>query len=697
MIIPIVVCFLQSLAFAHLEDPHHDVATEKLLVTGTNQQKSKTHLNQKSLVQSSAQNFSDILSNQVGVQTQTFCSNCGAKRLSINGFKGEHSTITIDGVPLVSSSASFYGLDTISLSSISEIIIKRGSGENLSSYESLAGSVNVVTIDPFDSTNSIKAQLNIKDKAFKSQETYSGLSSFSILENSWAVAVGGDWNSINNWDTDNNNVSEYPFKDNYNLFLKSSLRLNSADTFNLRFSKSKIDIIGGNTKKFRQNTVPTILAEYSDFEDGDVNKKYLSSFDKITDYVKIDRLEAQYDYHKSLTGYDLNIKGGYAQQKMGAIYSHGFDYANIDDLYIFDLSLNSLVFDSHFINLGFFARFEDLRSTSTELYESRGIKNDNFTQLSYSFYADDTWEISDKWELHSALRLEQTDINWWFLKKSIKELMFIPRILLENKVTDFVSQQFSYGLGYRTPQTFLESQHGSNEHGFEVALNKVEKAHTFAYGLSFNTPTSYITSGLQYSSLHNLAYAKENGNQPLQYVNSTNSNDIFVSELLIGHKILPNWFLELSYEHFNFDSDYKRKLPTANIEDRIQIKSKFDLGKFSHILGLVIIPARNISNYANYNNNYNKLTFTGLSEEVSLPKKSKSPTYATIDSSIAYTFENESSIYLGINNIFNYTQTRFGDSPLSWQKHGDHAHLDMLHNWGPNRGREFYLKANIIF
>ena len=46
------------------------------------------------------QNLSDVVKDQVGVDSQVYCANCGAKRLTINGLKGEHTSILVDGLPL---------------------------------------------------------------------------------------------------------------------------------------------------------------------------------------------------------------------------------------------------------------------------------------------------------------------------------------------------------------------------------------------------------------------------------------------------------------------------------------------------------------------------------------------------------------------------------------------------------------------
>jgi hypothetical protein len=43
-----------------------------------------------------------------------------------------------------------------------------------------------------------------------------------------------------------------------------------------------------------------------------------------------------------------------------------------------------------------------------------------------------------------------------------------------------------------------------------------------------------------------------------------------------------------------------------------------------------------------------------------------------------------------VTNLLDYTQTKKGESPLSWRVHGDHSHLDNRHLWGPVQGRVLY-------
>jgi hypothetical protein len=48
------------------------------------------------------------------------------------------------------------------------------------------------------------------------------------------------------------------------------------------------------------------------------------------------------------------------------------------------------------------------------------------------------------------------------------------------------------------------------------------------------------------------------------------------------------------------------------------------------------------------------------------------------------------TVQLGVNNLLDTTQESLGETPLAWQQHGDHYHLDNRHLWGPTQGRSVY-------
>ena len=81
-------------------------------------------------------------------------------------------------------------------------------------------------------------------------------------------------------------------------------------------------------------------------------------------------------------------------------------------------------------------------------------------------------------------------------------------------------------------------------------------------------------------------------------------------------------------------------------------------------------------------------------------KNQRAPIYATVDLGTSYRPARDWELSLSVLNATNFTQTGWGDSPLTWNQHGSdptHFHLDNLHVWGPLRGRVvmFAVKATL--
>ncbi len=83
-----------------------------------------------------------------GVQPQINCNVCSAGDIHINGLEGPYTMILIDGMPIVSSLSTVYGLSGIPQSLIKRIEVVKGPASTLYGSEAVAGLVNVITKDP---------------------------------------------------------------------------------------------------------------------------------------------------------------------------------------------------------------------------------------------------------------------------------------------------------------------------------------------------------------------------------------------------------------------------------------------------------------------------------------------------------------------------------------------------------------------
>jgi outer membrane receptor for ferrienterochelin and colicins len=90
----------------------------------------------------------ESLQNVNGVRPQLNCSVCNTGDIHINGLEGPYTMITIDGMPIVSSLASVYGLFGIPTQLIERIEIVKGPASGLYGAEAIGGLINIITRSP---------------------------------------------------------------------------------------------------------------------------------------------------------------------------------------------------------------------------------------------------------------------------------------------------------------------------------------------------------------------------------------------------------------------------------------------------------------------------------------------------------------------------------------------------------------------
>lgn len=83
-----------------------------------------------------------------GVQPQLNCNVCNTGDIHINGMEGPYTMVLIDGMPIVSSLATVYGLSGIPNSMVKRIEVVKGPASTLYGSEAVGGLINIITKDP---------------------------------------------------------------------------------------------------------------------------------------------------------------------------------------------------------------------------------------------------------------------------------------------------------------------------------------------------------------------------------------------------------------------------------------------------------------------------------------------------------------------------------------------------------------------
>jgi len=121
----------------------------------------------------------DALQNVNGVRPQVNCNICNTGDIHINGLEGPYTMVMIDGMPIVSSLSTVYGLSGIPNSLVDRIEIVKGPASSLYGSEAVGGLINIITkktgsapdlsADVFTTTwNELNTDLGFKVKAGKS-------------------------------------------------------------------------------------------------------------------------------------------------------------------------------------------------------------------------------------------------------------------------------------------------------------------------------------------------------------------------------------------------------------------------------------------------------------------------------------------------------------------------------------------------
>lgn len=90
----------------------------------------------------------EALQNVNGVRPQLNCGVCNTGDIHINGLEGPYTSVMIDGMPIVSSLSTVYGLSGIPNSLVERIEIVKGPASSLYGSEAVAGLINIITKNP---------------------------------------------------------------------------------------------------------------------------------------------------------------------------------------------------------------------------------------------------------------------------------------------------------------------------------------------------------------------------------------------------------------------------------------------------------------------------------------------------------------------------------------------------------------------
>ncbi len=185
-------------------------------------------------------NLTQSISHVNGLYNQVDCGVCYTNSIRINGMEGPYTAVLIDGMPLMSSLSSVYGLNGIHPAIIEQLEILKGPSSTLYGTEAMGGVINIITKSPrFAPRYSVDvATTDLGERS----------ATFALAPGTGALKglVSGSLRSMDRWlDRNGDGFSDLPLDDRISLFGKLEWRPDGRDKLELMTRIYREDRFGG--------------------------------------------------------------------------------------------------------------------------------------------------------------------------------------------------------------------------------------------------------------------------------------------------------------------------------------------------------------------------------------------------------------------------------------------------------------------
>ncbi len=555
-------------------------------------------------------NLLDATQQITGLRPQINCSVCNTGDIHLNGMEGPYTAVLIDGMPIVSSLSTVYGLSGIPLSMIERVEVIKGPGAAMYGSEAMAGIINIIT-----------KSTSTSDKLYFETSLSSQLESSNDLALKWRLSKHTQsllslnyFNFDNKLDVNKDGFTDIALQKRISLFNKYTFD-NDRSLINFAYRLMYEDRWGGElnwNENFRAGD--SIYGETIQTKRLEVISSIKPNKDKPLEF------QTSYVYHNQRSTYGTTNFNAY-QHTLFLQSIYRFQRTNHDILT--GLSLKSNIYDDNTI------------LTRTDIDT---IKTQVRTDIIPGFFIQDEWKFSARWKILMAMRFDY-DFN--------QGLIASPRTSVQFKANEQTQYRLGAGRGFRVVNVFTE------DHAALTGDRKIQ----FAENLN---PESTINS---FFSLDHIFFLKNS------YIKSEFNlfNTYFFNRIIANYDLDPNKIVYKNLDGYSISQGLNAKFDWQSTE-RLNIQFGFTLldafEKTDSTRIDILFSSRFSGNFSisyEFSKLNLKLDYSGVFySPMRLPilpndfRDEYSPWYALHTIQATKTFNKNWDVYVAMKNIFDF-------------------------------------------
>ncbi|WP_292008471.1 TonB-dependent receptor [Chryseobacterium sp.] len=591
-----------------------------------------------------------------GVKPQLNCSVCNTGDIHINGLEGPYTMILIDGMPIVSSLSTVYGLSGIPNSLIERVEVVKGPASSLYGSEAMGGVINIIT------KNTLTAPRF----------------SIDMMTNTW---------SENNLDlsTKFNAGKNAASLLSLNYFIFNERIDQNKDNFTDAALQKRISVFNKWNFQRKENRMASFALRYL-YEDrfgGEMqwNKSYRGSGEIYGESIYTNRVEAFGVYQWPLKEQVIS-QFSYNYHDQNSFYGNN-PYEALQKVAFVQTYWNRKLGNHDLITgLTYKRTFYDDNTPGT--LSSDGLTNETMKSPILGAFIQDQWEIDSKNTLLLGYRYDYDQIH---------HSVHSPRAAWKFSHNPYHTIRFNFGTGFRVVNLFTED-HAALTGSREVIIKADLKPER-----SVNGNLNYVWKipvGSRFLNLDTSAFYTYFSNKIVGDFDT--DPDKIIYDNLHGYGISRGLSMNMDFS-FTFPLTVNLGVTYLDVYQKIDDEDRkvqqLHAPKWSGTYALTYQFSEGLT-----------LDFTGqlygpmrLPVQVNDYRPDYSPFYSLANIQVSKRFESGFEVYCGIKNLFNFTPEdplmrpfdpfdQYADDPIN---NPSHYTFDTAYGYAPMQGIRGFL------